>query len=203
MTGIIRGVGLSVAVWLLAAGAALAQENLNAGKTPAELYASDCAICHKSPQGLASKAGIFGLENFLREHYTSSRESAAKISAYVESIDREPTHQNARSRPSKAARHKAKLALPPPRPSAANSSAKPPEGKTSAPKSAKTKPEEHKASESKPAAGKSSSLAHEEVKASAAKKTRKAKSQAKPDGSKTETSKTDSKPAPDKPEKSD
>ena len=34
------------------ASSAGAQENLDQGKTGAQLYASDCAICHKSPQGL-------------------------------------------------------------------------------------------------------------------------------------------------------
>ena len=38
--------------FLLVLGAPLrAQENLDFGKTPAQLFASDCAICHKSPQG--------------------------------------------------------------------------------------------------------------------------------------------------------
>jgi hypothetical protein len=61
-----------------------AQENLDSGKTPAQLFASDCAACHKSPQGLAAKGdGILGLENFLREHYTASRESAAAIANYL------------------------------------------------------------------------------------------------------------------------
>ncbi len=36
--------------FLLVLGAPLrAQENLDSGKTPAQLYASDCAVCHKSP----------------------------------------------------------------------------------------------------------------------------------------------------------
>ena len=66
------------------------QENLDAGKTPAQLYASDCAICHKTPNGLSKGGGIFGLSGFLREHYTSSRESAAAIAAYVQSVDKGP-----------------------------------------------------------------------------------------------------------------
>ena len=60
-----------------------AQENLDKGKTGAQLYASDCAICHKSPRSVTQSPGIFGLESFLREHYTASRESAAKIAAYL------------------------------------------------------------------------------------------------------------------------
>src|SRR5512140_3146229 len=71
--------------FLLILGAPLrAQENLAFGKSPAQLFASDCAICHKSPQGLAAKSGgIGGLEGFLREHYTASRESAAAIAGYL------------------------------------------------------------------------------------------------------------------------
>lgn len=77
-----------LAVW--AAGSAAAQENLDKGKTPAQVYASDCGICHKSPRGLAKGVGRFGLDNFLREHYTASRESAAVISAYLRAIDSQP-----------------------------------------------------------------------------------------------------------------
>ena len=62
---------------------AAAQENLDQGKTAAQLFASDCAICHKTPQGLAKNAGLFGVESFLREHYTASRESAAAIAKYL------------------------------------------------------------------------------------------------------------------------
>ena len=68
-----------------------AQENLDSGKTPAQLFASDCAVCHKSPQGLAAKAGgLSGLEGFLREHYTASRESAAAIAGYLRAAGSPP-----------------------------------------------------------------------------------------------------------------
>ena len=66
------------------AGLACAQENLDSGKTGAQLYASNCAICHKTPQSLG-RGGMFGLSGFLREHYAASRESAAAIAAYIES----------------------------------------------------------------------------------------------------------------------
>ena len=71
----------------MVAGAASAQENLDAGKSGAQLYASNCAICHKSAQALdKSGGGLFGLDSFLREHYTSSRESAAAIAAYLKTV---------------------------------------------------------------------------------------------------------------------
>jgi hypothetical protein len=100
-----RGLGLAVALLALADAGAVAQENLDQGKTGAQLYASDCAICHKSPQKLAlsSAGGIFGLGGFLREHYTASRESAAAITAYLSGIQRgarAPVHR--RTKKSKA-----------------------------------------------------------------------------------------------------
>ncbi len=73
---------------LVIACAATAQENLDSGKTPAELYASDCAICHKSPRGLARSGGIKEVRSFLREHYTASREAAAAIAGYLQAVDR-------------------------------------------------------------------------------------------------------------------
>jgi mono/diheme cytochrome c family protein len=80
---------------LFFASQAGAQENLDSGKTPAQLFASDCAICHKSPTGL-SKAGnrlggLRGLQGFLQEHYTASREAAAAIAAYIQATDRGPS----------------------------------------------------------------------------------------------------------------
>lgn len=93
-----RRVGLAVTVLtLLVAAPALAQENIDAGKTPAQLYAQNCAICHKTPHGLSKAGGILGLQNYLREHYTASRQSAAAIAAYLISIDRKsPPRERAR-----------------------------------------------------------------------------------------------------------
>ncbi len=66
-----------------------AQENLYGNKTPAQIFTSDCAICHKSPQGLSKAGGAFGLglESFLREHYTASRESAALTRQHIQAVD--------------------------------------------------------------------------------------------------------------------
>src|SRR4051812_23344269 len=72
------------------AGSAAAQENLDQGKSAAQLYASDCAICHKSPGALNKAGGIFGMESFLRQHYTASRESAAAIANYLKGFGDAP-----------------------------------------------------------------------------------------------------------------
>jgi hypothetical protein len=90
---------------------ASSQENLESGKTAAQLYATDCAICHKSPQSVTQAPGIFGLESFLREHYTASREAAASIAAYLKRFEKpsaglrrnQTTKRTSQNKPSNAA----------------------------------------------------------------------------------------------------
>lgn len=62
------------------------QNDYDAGKTPAQLFESDCGICHKSPAGLSRAPGM-ALESFLSEHYTASREAAAILAKYLQSVD--------------------------------------------------------------------------------------------------------------------
>lgn len=65
------------------AGTAHAQVNIDQGKSPAEMFSSDCATCHKSVRGLAAGKNSLMLSSFLREHYTANREEAASLAAYV------------------------------------------------------------------------------------------------------------------------
>lgn len=78
----IRLISFVFASTLLACGGARAQD-YSAGKTPAQLFASDCATCHKSPQGLAKSSDTRSLTNFLREHYTTKQETAGALAAFV------------------------------------------------------------------------------------------------------------------------
>ena len=136
---------------------ALAQDNLESGKSPAQIFASDCSVCHKSPQGLAKSGGLFGLNSFLREHYTSSRETAQALSAYLSSFGDAPAKQQPPKRAAKPAGDK-------PKPAAKPADAKPGDSKpeatpASAPAEAKPpaeKPPEAKTEakpEAKPAEG--------------------------------------------------
>src|SRR5471030_778504 len=85
-----RGIGLAIGALAVGfVGGVRAQENLDQGKSGAQLFASDCAICHKTSAGL-SRGHVLGLDNFLREHYSASRESAAAIAAYVQATDKGP-----------------------------------------------------------------------------------------------------------------
>ena len=88
LKALLYGIRLLIGAWAvcLATGAG-AQESLDHGKSPAQLFASDCSICHKSPQGLAKSGGLLGLDSFLREHYTASWESAIAIANYLKSME--------------------------------------------------------------------------------------------------------------------
>ena len=74
-------------IGLLVAGAAgsAAAQDYTAGKTPAQLFQSDCSACHKTPQGLSRGMDQRSLAGFLREHYTTKQESAGALAAYVAS----------------------------------------------------------------------------------------------------------------------
>ena len=143
----LSGAGMVLAASMLA-GAASAQENLDAGKSGAQLYASNCAICHKSAQALnKSGGGLFGLDSFLREHYTSSRESAAAISAYLKTVggggsaDRSAAKKKVRTDKKKETKPDAKDGKPSEtKPSEKKTDEKKPEEK-SGPKPSEKKPE--------------------------------------------------------------
>jgi hypothetical protein len=84
-----HGIRLAIGLALCFANSAGAQESLERGKSAAQLYAANCAGCHKSPQSLGKATGIFELESFLREHYTPSRQSAATLAAYLKGLERQ------------------------------------------------------------------------------------------------------------------
>lgn len=60
-----------------------AQVSIDQGKSPAEMFSLDCATCHKTARGLAKGRGTSELASFLGEHYTSGKEQAASLAAYV------------------------------------------------------------------------------------------------------------------------
>jgi hypothetical protein len=136
--------GLAILTMVLGfGGPALAQESLEAGKSGAQLYAANCAMCHKSPQAV-NKGALFGLSGFLRQHYTASRESASAIAAYVEAQGRPVAGPPSKRPPAKRTAAKPGDAKP--------GDAKPKETK---PAQVEAKPAEAKPAEAKPAEPKS------------------------------------------------
>src|SRR5262249_2087195 len=68
------------------ASASAPAQDLTGGKTPAQLFRSDCAECHRSPSGVAKSRDVHALADFLREHYTTKSETAGALAAYVSSF---------------------------------------------------------------------------------------------------------------------
>jgi hypothetical protein len=60
-----------------------AHTDYSAGKTPEQLFNSDCAVCHHSPQRLANGRNERRLTDFLREHYTTNARWAASLASYL------------------------------------------------------------------------------------------------------------------------
>jgi hypothetical protein len=68
----------------LAADQAQAQAtNLEAGKSPAQIFAGTCNACHKSPRGLLKTVPAGSLPTFLRQHYTTSPEMAGVLASFL------------------------------------------------------------------------------------------------------------------------
>src|SRR5258708_35696768 len=58
-------------------------QNLEAGKTPAQIFAGTCNACHKSPRGLLRTVPAGSLPGFLRQHYTTSGDMASLLSSFL------------------------------------------------------------------------------------------------------------------------
>lgn len=62
-----------------------AQSNLDAGKSPAQIFAGTCNACHRSPREIKRTSAAF-----LREHYTTGAREAAAMAAYLASVGSDP-----------------------------------------------------------------------------------------------------------------
>jgi hypothetical protein len=82
-----RALGLAtvmVVMSSLAAERALAQaQNLEAGKSPSQIFAGTCTVCHKSPRGLLKTVAPGSLPGFLRQHYTTSSDMAGVLASFL------------------------------------------------------------------------------------------------------------------------
>ena len=70
------GIGLLA---LLAPFAAADAQNLDAGKSAAQIFAEACSGCHRSPREVRGNASA----SFLREHYTTGGDMASTMAAYL------------------------------------------------------------------------------------------------------------------------
>ncbi|MGO9702346.1 MAG: hypothetical protein ACLPX7_24145 [Xanthobacteraceae bacterium] len=100
-------------VAVLAPAMAHAQTNLDQGKSASQIFAAACAECHKAPRGLAKGRNSAALTDFLREHYTTSRDQAAALAAYVQGgRGTEPVGGTAQGKSQKPAAERAERGSP-------------------------------------------------------------------------------------------
>ncbi|MEA2897071.1 MAG: hypothetical protein QOJ84_2686 [Bradyrhizobium sp.] len=80
-----RALSLATVMLLIGgfAAAPVRAQNLEAGKSPSQIFGGTCAACHKSPRGLLKTVAPGSLPGFLRQHYTTSGEMASVLSAYL------------------------------------------------------------------------------------------------------------------------
>jgi hypothetical protein len=75
---------VTLLIGCLAADQAQAQAtNLEAGKSPSQIFAGTCNACHKSPRGLLKTVPAGSLQGFLRQHYTTSPEMAGVLASFL------------------------------------------------------------------------------------------------------------------------
>jgi hypothetical protein len=109
-----------VLAWGLSFAQARAQGSLDRGRTPAQLYASDCAECHRNPKLVGKTMPARSLADYLRAHYTASKETAVALADYLTAVNAAPSAASPRpaGSPSRA-----------PAPTAAKPAASPEPGK--------------------------------------------------------------------------
>lgn len=60
-----------------------AAEDLGAGKSAPQLFASNCSMCHATPRNLPRRTENSSLADFLQEHYTTNWTSAQQLASYL------------------------------------------------------------------------------------------------------------------------
>ncbi len=68
---------------ILLPGVAKAQVDYSAGKSPEQLFNSDCSACHTSPQAVGRGRDVRALTVFLGQHYTTKTQWAALLANYL------------------------------------------------------------------------------------------------------------------------
>src|SRR5262245_45158321 len=74
--------------------AADAQGNIDAGKTPAQIFGDTCAGCHRSARELRRASA-----SFLRSHYTAGSDEAASMANYLAGVGGNEPRSGAATQP--------------------------------------------------------------------------------------------------------
>jgi mono/diheme cytochrome c family protein len=93
----------SIALAIILTSTVAIAQNLDAGKSPARLFADGCGTCHRSPRGLAKGRFSMTLAWYLEDHFATSAASAKSLATYLEEVDAAGTRPAAK-RPRSAPR---------------------------------------------------------------------------------------------------
>jgi mono/diheme cytochrome c family protein len=93
---------------ILVASSALPQGNIDAGKSPAQLFADTCSNCHRRPSELKRGASA----SFLRQHYTPGAQEAAAMAGYLASVPADPRAGKDKAKAAPQEKEKAKAQPP-------------------------------------------------------------------------------------------
>jgi hypothetical protein len=97
-----------VIVSLSGTAAATQAQNIDAGKSPAQIFSDTCSACHRSPREIKQTT-----PGFMREHYTTSGRDAAAMAAYLASVGSDPRAVKQRRPPAlRAAQEPTETTLP-------------------------------------------------------------------------------------------
>jgi hypothetical protein len=94
---------VTLLIGCLTAGVARA-ENLDAGKSPSQIFSNTCNACHKSPRGLLKSVSASSLPGFLRQHYTTGTDMASVLSSYLISNGAADPRYQSKDQPKKEAK---------------------------------------------------------------------------------------------------
>jgi hypothetical protein len=95
----LRTATVTLLVGCLTAAAVHAVENLEAGKSPSQIFAGTCSACHRSPRGLLKTVPASSLQGFLRQHYTTSSDMASVLSSFLVSNGATDTRYQGKDQP--------------------------------------------------------------------------------------------------------
>src|SRR6266850_7365428 len=90
---------VTLVIGCLTAVAVRAVENLEAGKSPSQIFAGTCNACHKSPRGLLKTVPASSLPGFLRQHYTTSSDMASVLASFLVSNGATDTRYQGKDQP--------------------------------------------------------------------------------------------------------
>jgi hypothetical protein len=99
---------VTLLIGCLTAGVARAVENLDAGKSPSQIFSNTCSACHKSPRGLLKSVSTSSLPGFLRQHYTTGTDMASVLSSYLISNGAADPRYQGKDQPKKDAKQDGK-----------------------------------------------------------------------------------------------